>query len=108
MNKLFVSLSSMFLFAFPISAQALKLVEKDSQGTHIKVPFVHVDVGGTTDSDKHVHVKAPFVKVDNPPGDNNASVKAPLTKVDNNRLNTQTTQKSQIKTDLSSKQLDLN
>jgi hypothetical protein len=62
-------------------ALAFKIVEKDADGTHIRAPFVHVDVPGANGEGSNVRVRAPFVKVDNPPGDGNVKVKAPFTKV---------------------------
>jgi len=84
MNKQYFYL--LLLIALPLfgsrsAALAFKFVEKDDQGTHVRAPFVHVDVGNPDQDGKRVKVKAPFVKVDNPPGQGNAQVKAPLTHV---------------------------
>lgn len=75
----------LLILAWPLGATncalAFKFVEKDAGGTHIRAPFVHVDVPGEGGEGKNVRVRAPFVKVDNPPGPGNAQVKAPLTRV---------------------------
>ena len=83
MNKQYLYL--LFLIAFSLfgsksTALAFKFVEKDDQGnTHVRAPFVHVDVGSPDQDGKRVRVKAPFVNVDNPPGPGNAQVNAPMT-----------------------------
>lgn len=85
MNKQYLYLLSFILV--PLStvqnaAFGFKFVEKDDQGvTHVRAPFVHVDVGEPDPDGKRVHVKAPFVNVDNPPGPGNVQVNAPLTHV---------------------------
>lgn len=53
---------------------AVNVTSNDTDGTHIKAPFINVDVGGQGPA---VKVKAPFVKYDS---DNGPQVKAPFTK----------------------------
>jgi len=64
-------------------ALAFKFVEKDPDGTtHIRAPFVHVDVSPQDEAGSHVKVKAPFTHVYNRPQYyGSPSVKAPFTKV---------------------------
>ena len=53
---------------------AVNVTSNDTDGTHVKVPFVNIDLGGQSPG---VKVKAPFVKYDS---DNGADVKAPFAK----------------------------
>lgn len=65
-----------------IGAQAYDIVEKEADGsTHVRIPFIRVDVDHPGTPGKHVHVKAPFINVDNPAGEDNVQVKAPWTRV---------------------------
>ncbi|PWU02842.1 MAG: hypothetical protein C5B53_01155 [Candidatus Melainabacteria bacterium] len=84
MNKQYLYLPfliALTFFASKSTALAYKFVEKDGEGTHVRAPFVHVDVGSPDQDGKRVRVKAPFVNVDNPPGSGNAQVNAPMTHV---------------------------
>lgn len=64
------------------SADAFKFVEKDSDGTtHVRAPFVHVDIHHKADGTKNVSVDAPFTHVRHPGGGNNVQVSAPFTKI---------------------------
>src|SRR5262249_45337197 len=84
MNKQYLYLLFLIavsLFGSKNTALAYKFVEKDDQGTHVRAPFVNIDVGSPDQDGKRVRVKAPFVNVDNPPGPGNAQVNAPMTHV---------------------------
>jgi hypothetical protein len=64
------------------SANAYEFVEKDSHGTtHIRAPFVHVDVHHKANGEKNVSVDAPFTHVRHPAGGNRVQVRAPFTKI---------------------------
>jgi len=61
---------------FEGAMNAVNVSSNDTDGTHVKVPFVNVDVGGQTSG---VRVKAPFINYNTKDG---AKVKAPFVNYD--------------------------
>ncbi len=76
------TIAMIVLLSSSLAPVQAKVVEKDANGgTHVNLPFLHVDTNYDAQGRKYVKVRAPFVNVENPPGEGNAKVSAPFTKV---------------------------